>query len=43
FTCDVLGFEIAGTKLNSAACGAHCLALGRRGGYCNSKSVCVCR
>nr|WAB21908.1 defensin [Sphaeridium marginatum] len=40
-TCDLLSFK--GFKLNHSACAAHCLALGKRGGYCNNKKVCVCR
>nr|WAB21906.1 defensin [Mylabris quadripunctata] len=41
-TCDVLSFEAKGVKLNHAACAAHCLAMGKRGGRCNN-GVCVCR
>ncbi|KAL3280349.1 hypothetical protein HHI36_017838 [Cryptolaemus montrouzieri] len=43
FTCDVLSVEAKGIKLNHAACALHCLGLLKRGGYCNSKAVCVCR
>lgn len=38
-TCDLL----SGTGVNHSACAAHCLLRGNRGGYCNSKAVCVCR
>ncbi|KAI8126922.1 hypothetical protein FF38_13966 [Lucilia cuprina] len=38
-TCDLL----SGTGANHSACAAHCLLRGNRGGYCNSKAVCVCR
>lgn len=34
-TCDILGSD--------AACAAHCIALGYRGGYCDSQKVCRCR
>lgn len=37
FTCDVLGF------LGPGPCIAHCLALQRRGGYCNKNKICICR
>lgn len=42
-TCDLLSLSIAGVQLNDSACAAHCIGLGRRGGYCNGKKVCVCR
>nr|ALR99795.1 putative antimicrobial peptide defensin [Phaedon cochleariae] len=42
-TCDVLNFEIKGFKLNDAACAAHCLTLGKRGGWCDGHRVCNCR
>ncbi|KAF7266948.1 defensin, isoforms B and C-like [Rhynchophorus ferrugineus] len=42
-TCDLLSFEAFGIKLNDSACAAHCLKLGRRGGHCNSRKVCICR
>lgn len=38
-TCDLL----SATKVKSTACAAHCLLKGHKGGYCNSKLVCVCR
>ncbi|XP_013118143.1 phormicin-like [Stomoxys calcitrans] len=38
-TCDLL----SGMGVNHSACAAHCLLRGNRGGYCNSKAVCVCR
>ncbi|XP_013119114.1 phormicin-like [Stomoxys calcitrans] len=38
-TCDLL----SGTGVNHSACAAHCVLRGNRGGYCNSKAVCVCR
>nr|2E3G_A Chain A, defensin, mutant DEF-DAA [Anopheles gambiae] len=28
---------------NHTLCAAHCIARRYRGGYCNSKAVCVCR
>lgn len=37
-TCDILGHWVG-----SAACATHCIARRFRGGYCNSKQVCVCR
>ncbi|XP_064542384.1 defensin [Drosophila montana] len=38
-TCDLLsGFDV-----NHSACAAHCIGLGRSGGYCNDKAVCICR
>lgn len=42
-TCDILGF------FGDSACKAHCdliawtLSRPKRGGYCNSKRICVCR
>ncbi|XP_073847349.1 uncharacterized protein [Musca autumnalis] len=38
-SCDLLSYWNVG----DTACAAHCLWLGRRGGYCNSQKVCVCR
>uniref|UniRef100_A0A023EEK6 Putative knottins n=1 Tax=Aedes albopictus TaxID=7160 RepID=A0A023EEK6_AEDAL len=38
-TCDLL----SGFGVGDSACAAHCIARGNRGGYCNSKKVCVCR
>ncbi|XP_023164737.2 sapecin [Drosophila hydei] len=38
-TCDLLSFW----NVKNTACAAHCLAKRFKGGYCNSKSVCVCR
>ncbi|XP_044762060.1 defensin, isoforms B and C-like [Coccinella septempunctata] len=43
FTCDVLSAQFMGFKINHAACGLHCLGLLKRGGYCNSRAICVCR
>lgn len=37
FTCDVLGF------MGPGPCIAHCLALGRRGGFCNRNKICICK
>lgn len=42
-TCDLLSFEIAGVKVNDAACAAHCLALKKKGGHCTDNGVCYCR
>lgn len=39
-TCDLLS---AGGKVQHSACAAHCIILRKRGGYCNSQAVCVCR
>lgn len=38
FTCDVLGHWVG-----SSACASHCIGLGKKGGYCDSKQVCRCR
>lgn len=38
-TCDLLSIF----NVSHAACAAHCLTMGRRGGHCNSQAVCVCR
>nr|UOT91698.1 phormicin B [Musca domestica] len=38
-TCDLL----SAYKVAHSACAAHCLLRGNRGGYCNSRAVCVCR
>ncbi|KAM8713923.1 hypothetical protein ACLKA7_014133 [Drosophila subpalustris] len=38
-TCDLL----SGFSVNHSACAVHCIARGRRGGYCNGQAVCVCR
>uniref|UniRef100_A0A182P0S0 Invertebrate defensins family profile domain-containing protein n=1 Tax=Anopheles epiroticus TaxID=199890 RepID=A0A182P0S0_9DIPT len=38
-TCDLA----SGFGVGSSLCAAHCIARGNRGGYCNSKAVCVCR
>ena len=38
-TCDLLSFA----NVNHSACAAHCVLRGKRGGYCNSQAVCVCR
>ncbi|CAG9859152.1 unnamed protein product [Phyllotreta striolata] len=43
FTCDVLSVEAKGVKLNDAACGVHCLFMGKTGGWCDSRRVCRCR
>ncbi|KAK9882853.1 hypothetical protein WA026_023550 [Henosepilachna vigintioctopunctata] len=42
FTCDVLSAQAAGFSVGHAACAGHCLALRYKGGYCDSKAVCVC-
>ncbi|KAM0727767.1 Defensin [Formica fusca] len=39
FTCDLL----SAVHVEHSACAAHCLFLGKAGGRCNSKLVCVCR
>ncbi|TMW45881.1 hypothetical protein DOY81_009036 [Sarcophaga bullata] len=38
-TCDLL----SAAGVSHSACAAHCILLGKRGGYCNSRAVCVCR
>uniref|UniRef100_A0A1L8E2S8 Putative defensin 2 n=1 Tax=Nyssomyia neivai TaxID=330878 RepID=A0A1L8E2S8_9DIPT len=38
-TCDLLSTFGVG----HAACAAHCLGHGYRGGYCDSKAICRCR
>nr|CAM92111.1 hypothetical protein [Eristalis tenax] len=38
-TCDLLSF----LNVKDAACAAHCLAKGYRGGYCDGRKVCNCR
>ncbi|XP_053680250.1 defensin [Anopheles nili] len=38
-TCDLA----SGFGVGSSLCAAHCLALRKRGGYCNPQGVCVCR
>nr|UEM41752.1 defensin [Anopheles darlingi]UEM41755.1 defensin [Anopheles darlingi] len=38
-TCDLA----SGFGVGSSLCAAHCIARSYRGGYCNSKAVCVCR
>lgn len=38
-TCDL----ISGTKIENVACAAHCIAMGHKGGYCNSNLICICR
>ncbi|XP_055704402.1 defensin [Phlebotomus papatasi] len=38
-TCDLL----SAFGVGHAACAAHCIGHGYRGGYCNSKAVCTCR
>ncbi|GFG40175.1 hypothetical protein Cfor_02391, partial [Coptotermes formosanus] len=43
--CDLLSFEVGGSKLNDSACAAHCLTKwrqGYRGGRCVN-GICVCR
>ncbi|XP_034476867.1 defensin [Drosophila innubila] len=30
-------------NLSPAACFFHCIALGRKGGYCNGSKICICR
>ncbi|XP_019893215.1 phormicin [Musca domestica] len=36
-SCDLLGFY------GDSLCAARCIAVGRRGGYCDSRRVCNCR
>ncbi|XP_055858725.1 defensin-A-like [Episyrphus balteatus] len=38
-TCDLL----SGFGVNDSACAIHCIALGKRGGWCDSRRVCNCR
>ncbi|XP_037938236.1 lucifensin-like [Teleopsis dalmanni] len=38
-TCDLL----APTGYKETLCAAHCIVLGYRGGWCDSKAVCNCR
>ena len=38
-TCDLA----SGFGVNHSLCASHCILLGKKGGYCNSKAVCVCR
>ena len=38
-TCDLLSIF----NVNHAACAAHCIGHGYRGGYCSDKQVCTCR
>lgn len=38
-TCDLL----SGFGVEDSACAAHCIGLGKRGGYCDDKKVCRCR
>ncbi|XP_055680861.1 U-Asilidin(12)-Dg3b-like [Lutzomyia longipalpis] len=38
-TCDLLG----PTGWGDALCAAHCIALGHKGGWCDSHKVCNCR
>uniref|UniRef100_A0A7G3AGS4 Putative defensin 2 n=1 Tax=Lutzomyia longipalpis TaxID=7200 RepID=A0A7G3AGS4_LUTLO len=38
-TCDLL----SAFGVGHAACAAHCIGHGFRGGYCDSKAVCRCR
>ncbi|KAK9509724.1 hypothetical protein O3M35_006979 [Rhynocoris fuscipes] len=40
-TCDLLSLEIMGFSVNNAACAAHCITMGRRGGRCKN-AVCHC-
>ncbi|XP_050308390.1 defensin-like [Anthonomus grandis grandis] len=42
-TCDLGSLSIFGVQLNHAACAAHCIGHGNRGGYCNGQAVCTCR
>ncbi|XP_018320171.1 tenecin-1 [Agrilus planipennis] len=44
-TCDLLSVQAFGASVGHSACAAHCLAMrgGRKGGYCSSKGVCICR
>ncbi|XP_017485410.1 PREDICTED: defensin-A-like [Rhagoletis zephyria] len=38
-TCDLMD----ATGWSKTLCAAHCILLGHRGGYCNGRSICVCR
>lgn len=38
-TCDLLSWF----NFNHAACAAHCIVLGNKGGFCDDKAVCNCR
>nr|AHH35100.1 defensin-like peptide 4 precursor [Hermetia illucens]BDU59536.1 defensin-like peptide 4 precursor [Hermetia illucens] len=38
-TCDLL----SPFKVGHAACAAHCIARGKRGGWCDKRAVCNCR
>ena len=40
-TCDIAPGIFQG--IGSAACAAHCLTKGFKGGWCDSRSVCNCR
>uniref|UniRef100_A0A224XQZ9 Putative defensin 2 n=1 Tax=Panstrongylus lignarius TaxID=156445 RepID=A0A224XQZ9_9HEMI len=41
-TCDLLSFETQWFTPNHAACAAHCLVRGKRGGECRG-TICHCR
>nr|AGK40895.1 defensin A [Nilaparvata lugens] len=41
-TCDLFSFETQWVTPNHAACAAHCIVLGKKGGYC-SNTICYCR
>ncbi|XP_075166271.1 phormicin-like [Haematobia irritans] len=38
-TCDVVSF----LGVQHTACAAHCLMLGKEGGYCDKEANCICR
>ncbi|XP_053958038.1 defensin-like [Anastrepha ludens] len=38
-TCDLMD----ASGWSKTLCAAHCIMLGHRGGYCNGRSICVCR
>ncbi|KAJ3572871.1 hypothetical protein NP233_g2812 [Leucocoprinus birnbaumii] len=38
-TCDLLSWS----PFAGAACAAHCIRLGHRGGWCDNHNVCRCR
>ncbi|XP_075221269.1 defensin-like [Lycorma delicatula] len=41
-TCDLLSFQSKWVTPNHAACAAHCIVLGKKGGRCKD-AVCHCR
>ncbi|KAF7277748.1 hypothetical protein GWI33_009171 [Rhynchophorus ferrugineus] len=42
-TCQLGKFRIFGMKYNDSLCAAHCLVIGKKGGYCNRRNTCICR